>query len=67
MTAFCVGIGILVAKHARLQDPSKYREASSVLVRMMLRLRVLLQGSYRDIMGGYRAHIRTGILGRTQG
>ena len=47
-----VGIGILVARRARIQDLSKYRDASSVLTRRMLRLGVSI-GVPTRTYGGY--------------
>ena len=59
----CISVGILVTRHAKLQDLFKSRDAGGVLARMVLRLEVRVGvpiGKY----GGYGACIWIGILGR---
>ena len=59
----CISVGILVARHARLRDLSKSRDAGGVLARMALRLKVRV-GVHIGKYGGYEACIWIGILGR---
>ena len=56
----CISVGILVARHVRLQDLSPSRDAGGVLARMALRLGVRVEVP----IGGYGARIWIGILDR---
>ena len=57
----CVGIGVLAARRVRMRDPFKYRDASSVLARKILRLGVSV-GVPAGIHGGYKTCTWIGIL-----
>ena len=57
----CVGIEVLAARCIRMRDPFKYRGASSMLARKILRLGVSV-GVPAGIYGGYKTYTWIGVL-----